>query len=149
MSKMTDPKWHLRLLDIANQVSQWSKDPNCGVGAVVVSPDGRQVSWGFNGLVRGPDSPELLRAEDKNDYMVHAELNAILNCHVRPIGWTLCCTKYPCLSCANAIIQAGIVQVVTTGVIPSSKWIENQMKAHAQFESAGVNVHVYDVKAII
>jgi dCMP deaminase len=47
---------------------------------------------------------------------VHAEINTILNCArngVSTLGSTLYVGMTPCVTCAMAIIQAGIVEVIT------------------------------------
>jgi len=49
----SDPKykWTNRYMNIAREVSTWSKDPNTQVGAVSVI-DGRPLSFGYNGFPR-------------------------------------------------------------------------------------------------
>ena len=51
------------------------------MGAVVVTPARQIVATGFNGLPRGfADLPERLQRPVKYDLIVHAELNAIIQC---------------------------------------------------------------------
>lgn len=45
-------KWDSRFMDLARLVAGWSKDPSTQVGAVIVDPDKRIVSTGFNGFPR-------------------------------------------------------------------------------------------------
>ncbi|MEC8672013.1 MAG: CMP deaminase, partial [Candidatus Thermoplasmatota archaeon] len=45
-------KWDQRFLELAKQISTWSKDPSTQVGCVVVGPDREIRSTGFNGLPR-------------------------------------------------------------------------------------------------
>lgn len=128
-------------MDIAHVMSMRSKDRSTQVGACLVSPDRRQIAVGYNGLPQyvpdhpgvldktrkfipfsGPDGSSGYTTVDmgdarqglgKHDLVVHAELNAILNCHVRPEGWTLYVTHIPCVSiCVRHIIAAGISRVV-------------------------------------
>ena len=74
-------KWDRRFLQLADQIATWSKDPSRGVGAVVVTPARQIVATGFNGLPRGfADLPERLQRPVKYDLIVHAELNAIIQC---------------------------------------------------------------------
>jgi deoxycytidylate deaminase len=54
------------------------------------------------------DPPDTL---SKYDCVIHAEENAILNCHVRPQGWSLYTTLHPCGKCAARIAQAGVSRV--------------------------------------
>ena len=46
---------------------------------------------------------------------IHSELNSIINCArngISTVGATMYCTMTPCINCALAIIQAGIVKVI-------------------------------------
>lgn len=111
--------WDEYFLNIAKAVSIKSKDPKCPVGAVIVSEDKVVLSTGFNGLARGvhDDERTLLDADEKLRVICHAEDNAIMNAARvggRPLqGTTIYVTKFPCLACCNAIIQAGIRRVYT------------------------------------
>lgn len=140
--------WDARFLAQAKEVAQWSKDPDKQVGAVLVSPDRRQVCWGFNGFPVGiADTP--LRLGDKalkNRFMVHAELNAILNARRDLTGWTMYCTHPPCMKngCCHAIIQSGIVRVVRTPIVRTSSWWVDQMDGDAFLEEAKVGVTVME-----
>jgi dCMP deaminase len=111
--------WDEYFMHIAQAVSIKSKDPKCPVGAVIVSQDNIVMSTGFNGLPRGvhDDIQILLDADEKLKIICHAENNAILNAARvggRPLqGTTIYVTKFPCLACCNAIIQAGIARICT------------------------------------
>jgi dCMP deaminase len=99
-------------------VSVKSKDPKCQVGAVIVTPDRIVLSTGFNGLARGVfDDPRLLaKASEKIKIICHAEQNAILNAArvgAALGGSSIFVTKFPCLACCNAIVQAGITRIYT------------------------------------
>ncbi|MEE8608974.1 MAG: deaminase [Nitrospiraceae bacterium] len=135
-------KWDQRMMDVAYVVGSWSKDPCTKVGAVLVSSDRRQVSWGFNGLPRGiEDSPERLNDKElKNALTVHAEMNALLNSPVDVAGWTLYCTKFPCISkgCAQGIIQRRIVRVVCPTISEDSDWAPDQKTAFRLLQEAGI-----------
>jgi len=134
-------KWDKRFRNVAEDVALWSKDPFKGVGAVVVSPDKRRVSWGYNGFPAGvADDDRLNDKELKNRLMVHAELNAILNARTDLTGWTLYCTKAPCLECASAVIQAGITRIVFAEPDPDGSWYDRQLDALRALNEAGVKV---------
>jgi dCMP deaminase len=87
------------------------------VGAVIVSATRQIVATGFNGLPRGfADLPERLQRPVKYDLVVHAELNAIVQCArngVSPVGCTMYTSFAPCVQCSLAMVQAGIGRVVT------------------------------------
>jgi len=108
-----DEYWQAFALTAARK----SKDPRCRVGAVIVCDD-LILSTGFNGFARQLfDDPKLLAdAEEKLRLICHAEQNAIHNAArlgVSLAGATIYVTKFPCLACCNAIIQAGIVRIHT------------------------------------
>lgn len=111
--------WDEYFLSIAMAVSTKSKDPKCPVGAIVASDDNIVLSTGFNGLARGvhDDYQTLNDAGEKIRIICHAENNAIMNAARvggRPLqGATIYVTKFPCLACCNAIIQAGIRRIYT------------------------------------
>ena len=44
--------WKLRYLDLAKQISTWSKDPSTKVGCVAIGNEGQVVSQGYNGFPR-------------------------------------------------------------------------------------------------
>jgi dCMP deaminase len=117
MTKQLSDHWHLRFLELAGRIATWSKDPSRGVGAVIVSSSKQIITTGFNGLPQGiADHPERLQRPVKYDLICHAELNAIVQCArngVSPVGCTMYATFSPCVQCSLAIIQAGLVEVVT------------------------------------
>lgn len=55
-----------------------SKDPSTKVGAIIVAPDGKKMSGGYNGFVSGaPEHPENWNDRPKKyPRVIHAELNA-------------------------------------------------------------------------
>ena len=112
--------WDEYFMAVALLAAERSKDPNTQVGACIVDADNRIVSTGYNGFPYGcsddeyPWSREGAEAADtKYGYVVHAELNAILNARGRNVAGTrLYVALFPCNECAKAIIQAGITEVV-------------------------------------
>src|SRR5690349_5886013 len=95
-----------------------SKDPKCRVGAVIASKDNVLLSTGFNGFARGVDDDDKLLADvpEKLKLVCHAEANAIMNAARIGVALeraTIFVSKFPCLGCCNALIQAGIKRVYT------------------------------------
>jgi dCMP deaminase len=110
--------WDEYFMHMASVASIKSKDPKCPVGAVIVSKDNIILSTGFNGFARGVhDDEQILNdADEKLKVICHAEANAILNAArvgARVEGATIYVSKFPCLACCNAIIQAGIKRIYT------------------------------------
>lgn len=105
--------WDHYYLSQAYMVAQLSKDPATKVGAVLVDNINRSVATGYNGFPSGVgEDPEKWERPTKYEYVIHAELNAILNCNFNAFGGTIYCTLEPCHKCLAAIIQKGISRVV-------------------------------------
>lgn len=98
--------WDRRFLDLAEHVASWSKDPSTQTGAVIVGPDKRVVSVGFNGFPAGmPDEAVLLlNREEKYSRIVHCEVNALIFAKGGvPEGSTL--YTWPFMSCDRCVVQ--------------------------------------------
>ena len=109
--------WDEYFMGIAMLAARRSKDPNTQVGACIVSPDNIIISTGYNGMPKGCSDDEFPwdreGLETKYPYVVHAELNAILNANGRDLrGSRLYVALFPCNECAKAIIQSGVKEVV-------------------------------------
>ena len=108
-------KWDQRFIDLAVHVSGWSKDPSTKVGSIVVSPDRRVLSMGYNGFPRGVEDREerLNDRQVKYTLVAHAERNALDNSDTSLRGCTLYATLQPCPECTKSIIQKGISKIVS------------------------------------
>ena len=109
--------WDEYFMGVAMLAARRSKDPNTQVGACIVSPDNIIISTGYNGLPNGCSDDEYPwereGEETKYPYVVHAELNAILNANGRDLrGSRLYVALFPCNECTKAIIQAGVKEVL-------------------------------------
>ena len=111
--------WDEYFMGVAKLSAKRSKDPNTQVGCCIVNQDKRIVAVGYNGLPKNcidEDYPWASRVGDLHEtkyaYVVHAELNAILNATTPLKGCTLYVTLYPCNECVKSIIQSGISEVI-------------------------------------
>lgn len=110
--------WDTYFMALAHLSAQRSKDPHTQVGAVIVDDVHRIVSIGYNGMPRGcyddefPWGREGDFLDTKYAYVVHAELNAILNARTDVNNCTIYVSEFPCNECAKAIIQSGIKHLV-------------------------------------
>ena len=113
--------WHSMFMGVALLAAARSKDARKRNGACIASSDYKILGVGYNGLPRGCDDtdPSYWQDDDSNplasrhSYIVHAEVNAILNCVVLPLtGSTIYATQFPCPRCVQSIIQVGIQRVV-------------------------------------
>lgn len=137
-------KWDLRFLELAEHIKNWSKDPSTQVGAVVVDDNRHVVSMGYNGFPRGvADDPDRLEDRPtKYKFVVHAEINAIVNAPTSVRGCTLYSPLFPCNECAKAIIQSGIKRVVSYQVDRPDTF--NWSVTRDMFAEAGVALMFYE-----
>ena len=143
---MSVNKWYKRYMDLAEQVSTWSKDPNTKVGAVIVGSKGQILTQGYNGFPRGiKDTAKRLDDRDtKLKLVVHAEMNAIFNATYSGVsldGATLYVYGLPiCSECAKGIIQVGIKKVVIVSKFIEARphWNESWKMSAEMFREAGV-----------
>ncbi|WP_289088687.1 dCMP deaminase family protein [uncultured Veillonella sp.] len=110
--------WDEYFMGVASLAAKRSKDPNTQVGACIVSNDNKILSIGYNGMPLGCNDDEFswdrdVAADNKYFYIVHSELNAILNYRGGSLeGSKMYVTLFPCNECAKAIIQSGIKEVI-------------------------------------
>lgn len=130
--------WDNYFMGVAILSGLRSKDPNTKVGACIVNKDKRIVGIGYNGFPKGCEDEDFpwedneVYSNSKYAYVVHAELNAILNSSQKLEGCSIYVSHFPCNECAKAIIQSGITEVVyehdkhahTEGSIASKKMLE-------------------------
>ncbi len=111
--------WDEYFMGVALLAAKRSKDPGTQVGACIVSPQKVILSTGYNGFPYGCSDDEFPWAREgspndtKYPFVVHAELNAILNAKGKSLeGSTIYVALFPCNECAKAIIQSGIKEVI-------------------------------------
>lgn len=117
MKRLDYISWDEYFMGVAMLAAKRSKDPNTQVGACIVSPDNIILSTGYNGFPKGCSDDEFPWAregqETKYPFVVHAELNAILNCNGKSLkDAKIYVALFPCNECAKAIIQSGIREVI-------------------------------------
>lgn len=136
--------WDEFFMGVAKLSAMRSKDPNTQVGACVVDESNVIVSTGYNGFPKwcSDDSFPWDRKADKPEdtkypYVVHAELNSILNANGKDLrGCKIYVALFPCNECAKSIIQCGIKEVIYL----SDKYENDPMTqvAKRMFKVAGV-----------
>ena len=136
-------------LTVATAISKLSKDQSTQVGAIAIGKGGEFVASGWNGAPRGCSADDAgdTRSErpEKYFWFSHAELNTITNAArvgVALAGCSLVVTHFPCMDCARAIVQAGIVKVVTKRPEADflERWKEHIERAMRLFDECGVEV---------
>lgn len=110
--------WDQYFMGVALLSKMRSKDPNTQVGACLVNEDKRIIGIGYNGFPSKLDDDLFPWERDgafsntKYPYVVHAEVNAILNSTQHLKEATLYVTLFPCHECAKILIQAGVTSIV-------------------------------------
>lgn len=152
MKRTNNLSWDEYFMGVAKLSAQRSKDPSTQVGACIVDADNVIVGTGYNGFPRGcsddvfPWERDGHANDTKYPYVVHAELNAILNAPGSVKGCRIYVALFPCNECAKAIIQAGITEIV----YDSDKYFgTDAVKASkAMLNAAGVGYRQYTGRLI-
>lgn len=133
-------------MELAGFVAGWSKDRSRQVGCVIIAPDNSLRSIGFNGFPRGlnDDHDERHERPAKYFWTEHAERNAIYAAARNGIALAGCrmyLPWFPCVDCARAIVQAGIVELVSLEPdFADEQWGEGFRVSVDLLEEAGVAV---------
>ena len=146
--------WDEYFMGVDILAAQRSKDPSTQVGACIVDASNRILSTGYNGFPYGCDDDDYSwerqgesLIDTKYPYVVHAELNAILNAHGTSLAnSTIYVDLFPCNECAKAIIQCGIAEVVYL----SDKYGEQDLykASRKMLTSAGIKLRQMDGKGL-
>jgi len=129
MKILSRPTWDEYFISIAHIVQTRSNCIRGACGAILIK-DKRIITTGYNGTPSGiQDCDEggcarclnrqnnTIKAGERKDLCicVHAEQNTLIQAAYHGIstkGTTLYSTVAPCIACAKALINAGIVEVV-------------------------------------
>ena len=140
--------WDEYFMGVAKLSGMRSKDPSTQVGACIVSNDNKILSMGYNGFPIGcsdsdfPWNRDGEPLDNKYFYVVHSELNAILNYRGGSLdGTKIYVSLFPCNECAKAIIQAGIKEIVYA----SDKYADTDstIASKRMLDAAGVKYRRY------
>jgi len=108
--------WDQIFMSIAYTVACRSSDANTQHGCVIVDDKNHIVATGFNGFPPGAFDEELPNIRDdghKYRYIVHAELNAVLQSTQSDLST---CRAYitgaPCNECLKVLISKGIKEII-------------------------------------
>lgn len=142
--------WDQRFMDLARLVATWSKDRSRQVGCVVVGGDRVIRVCGYNGFPRGvEDAKEDRHARPaKYKWTEHAERNAIYS--AARIGISLQGCKmylpwFPCMDCARAIVQAGIIELICTKPdLEDPRWGTDFREVPQLLREGGVKIRWWD-----
>jgi len=142
-------KWDYRFIELAKHVSSWSKDPSTKVGAVIVDKHNIVRGMGYNGFPRGvkDTSERYADRETKYRFVVHAELNAIMNAtgsvrECRIYVWPTLMVPSVCPECCKAVIQSGIEEVVGLQGETQERWQEMAHISETMLREAGLRIRM-------
>ena len=128
-----------KYMDEAIKESLKSQDPNTKVGAVIVK-EGKIVSKGHNAFPNEqenfPTTREGAWLKTKYPFIVHAEMNAIMNSKTDVKDSVIYTTLFPCNECAKNIATAKIKEVYYLD--DKYKDTDSVIAAKIIFEKSGV-----------
>ena len=141
-------KWDKRFIQMAKEVSHWSKDPSTKVGAVAVI-DRRIVATGYNGFPIGIEDNNLDDREHKYSNTVHAEKNLIYNaCRhgVSLVDTTIYVWGLPvCGECWKGLVQVGIKKIIMPEINKvNERWQNSCNCGYLGMRAVGIQVSMYD-----
>jgi len=145
------PRWYDYFMDLARAASARSKDPRTNVGAILIGPDRRILSLGYNGFPDGIlETEERWTSAEKDKYVIHAEVNALANAARSGVStdrsWAVI-TLAPCPNCARTLIAAGIKAVVVDAATTKARLearpelVDDYTLMRQLFDEAGVAYH--------
>jgi dCMP deaminase len=110
------PDWDNYFLSLAFVISSRSRDQETKHGTVIVDRNNLILGTGYNSFIKGMNDASLpTMRPNKYPYMIHSELNAVLNCKVLPRevngGGKAYVTGRCCNHCLQSLIQSGVNEI--------------------------------------
>ena len=138
--------WDGYFMSMAFLNSLRSKDPDTRHGACIVDDNNVIVANGYNGFPNkcSDDIFSWNREGEENKflYVIHSEVNAILNANSKVNGCKMYLFSekgyYPCNECAKIIIQSGISEILMATSITSNTKIYDFNVTMKMFAASGV-----------
>lgn len=146
------PDWDSYFLGLAFLVSARSRDKETKHGTVIVDKNNLILGTGYNSFIKGVNDESFPNTRpSKYPYMIHSELNALLNCRVLPReagGGRAYVTGKCCNHCLQSLIQAGITEIITFDRRGTMLEDESSLKVHNKIiEQTGIKIRMisYDM----
>lgn len=113
---MNNISWEKYFVSLVKVNASKSKDPNTKVGAIIVNNDNKVISMGYNCMPLDHDQfpwdrEAAKQIDTKYPYVIHAEINAILNASESTKGSSIYVSLFPCSYCAKTLVQAGVKKI--------------------------------------
>lgn len=138
------------LMIMARSVAGESNDPYTSVGCVIVNQNGDIISSKPN---RIPTRVVYLDREDKNRFVIHAEMNAILSSGFADLRDCKIVTwmgggfmGFPCSECAKHIISVGCSHVLVNSGKYHPGLKSSQDTAEFMLRRVGIRVTEVDIE---
>ena len=142
--------WDKYFVSMLYLVAMKSKDQKTQNATIIVGPDNEIRSTGYNSFPRGIKDgiPERQERPEKYLWIEHSERNAIYNAARVGISLKGCrayVTGIPCMDCARALAQSGIVEVIIHILkdYKSDLWEEHQKRTLKLLQEADIIVSEY------
>ena len=142
--------WDDYFMDLANITAMRSKDPSRKVGACIVK-DNKIVGLGYNGFIDIENNDDIFPWNKEGDpintkypYVIHAEMNAIINSTSSVKDCIIYVTTFPCAECAKFIAQSKIKEVVYMEEYDSTSNKDGSIIARKIFDLCGIKVRQYE-----
>jgi len=142
--------WDEYFMSVAILCALRSKDPNTKNGAVIVDSKKRIISTGYNGFPHIKDNDNIFpwgkenKEDNKYNYVIHAECNAILNSNKNLENCILYLYSQknylPCQECAKMIVQCGIKEVVVIDTLNENTDVYNWKHTLYMFKVAHIKI---------
>lgn len=126
---MNRPDWNEYFINLAELVSSRSPDPATKHGSIIVDSSNKIISTGYNGFpANGPDLELPTTRPEKYDFIIHAEMNAILSARCDLRGCSMYITGVPCKNCLKHIVAVGIKKLFLGDRVFSSHEEEKELR---------------------
>ena len=140
---MTDKDY----MSLAIKISENSQDIHTKVGSVLVNQDNNIISIGYNHYPKFksnsfPKNREGEWINTKYPFIIHSEIDTILNCEYDTYNSKIYVTLFPCNECAKAIVQSGVKEVVYLN--DKYKDTDSVKAAKEIFDKTGVKYRKYE-----
>jgi len=152
---------HKRMLQLCLARAEDSPDPSTKLGALIGKPGGTILGTGCNAFPPGfdPTPARLTDRQAKLDFIVHAEMAAILDC--ARLGFSTNGTILyfaardayghvwggtPCVRCCAELITAGVRHIISppSHFMPD-RWFESTEKGRMMLFEAGVTCEIVEL----
>lgn len=134
------------------EVAKLSKDPRTKIGSVLVKSD-NIISVGYNNFPsKVLDLKERYYVKElKYQFIVHSELNSILNAAKKGISTNnsiLYTQGVPCSNCTKHLIQSGVKRIIVhkqwPNLIYSPDWVKSFEYSNLMLKEANISLKYYD-----